>query len=316
MLDEVRIKWLLRSPGRKNTLIEIMKEGIITTSELVKRTRLKRQTVLQYLQEFEEVGLIELRREQKPWIAIVNREIIGHPIILQILTYERPLLTRRKLEFPYTWNEFPECLIEKGRIMSISFIWGSKEIAEANIRDALLIPEIVRELFLFSIDRGLKPDNFKVKSLLDVQALRDYRALTDNLMIIGSGLVNKLTVELQRIYDLPIGFKPIGGRDLYSSITKTAYLSGDEVGKDSGVIALLPNPWQEGKVVVLVAGVHASGTQAGLMAILSHIKAKRGIETELISNHPTAGIPIRVVRAKSSPRDWSIGRIEDFEFLE
>ncbi|RLE64766.1 MAG: hypothetical protein DRN53_00585 [Thermoprotei archaeon] len=316
MLDEVRIRWLLRSPGRRATLTEIVKERVITTSELVKRTKLKRQTIIQYLREFEEVGLIELRKEQKPWIAVISNDIIEHPMIMSILSTERVPTIRKKLVFTHSWDDFPECLIEKRKIMSISFIWGSKELVEANIRDALLVPEIVRELLLFSLEKGLKPDNLIVRSLLDIQALRERNVLLDNLLVIGSGLVNKLTVELQRIYDLPIGFKPIGGRDLYSSITKTAYLSGDEIGKDSGVLALLPNPWQKGKVVILVAGVHASGTQAGLMAILSHLRAKRGFKTSPITDHPIANIPIRVVRAKRSTRSWDYGRIEGFEFLE
>ncbi len=312
MINIIQLKLILRTPGKRKILLEILRNKVVSSSELVLKTGLTRQTVNRYLKELESAGIVKIRRDTKPWMIILNEEAIKSLEVSRLLPLEGLPIIKQKLEFKYSWRDFPSCLIQS-KTLKLNVVWGSKEISEASTCDAIFVPEIIRELIAYAVEKGLNIDSIKINSYLDIWALEDIKILEENMLVIGSGIVNKLTVEIQKIYDLPICFKPLGGRDLYSSITDTLYESGTEVGMNAGLIGLLPNPWNNSKVIILVAGVHAPGTQAGLLAILDHIRAMRKNQTPIIDNHPKANIPLRVIKAILSPGSK---RVIQYDFLE
>ncbi len=279
------LKTLLRSEGRRRLITEIAKERIISTSELVKRTGLRRQSVIEYIKEFEKVGLIAVKKDQKPWIVISSDE-------LEYLLLQLPIAPKHGYikEYPCNWSEFPECLF-KNRKLNLIFVWGARSLTIAKAHDAVGIPELVTKLVLKALRAGLTDKDIRIISLTDIEAAEDPTILKSNMFVIGSGVANLLTAKIFEMLRPPIRFEPPMGREIVSDITGTIYSAGDEVFRNAGIVGLLPNPWNKGKVIILAAGIFRHGTRGAIKAILYHLTSK------VIRNHTLANIPIRVIRA-------------------
>ncbi|RLE63814.1 MAG: hypothetical protein DRJ38_06640 [Thermoprotei archaeon] len=280
---EELLRRLFRSEGRREILRIIAREGILTTSEIVRRTGLRRQTVVEYLKEFEDLGLIKVKKDQKPWIVLASEE-------LKLLPLEGKI-EERKIEFKYSWSDFPTCLYRDGRL-DLVFVWGSGRVEKAEALDAVGIPEVVVKIFSHALSSNIPRENISIVSSTDVEVLENKKLLSLNLFVIGSGIVNLLTAKIMEELQPPIRFEPPMGRDIYSTITEKFYSAGDEPDKYAGILALLPNPWNPGRVVILVGGIFKQGTMAALKALIRHLD-----EPPFLQPHPIAGIPIRVVRA-------------------
>ncbi len=278
------LKVLLRSEGRRRLLMEIAKERVITTSELVRRTGLRRQTVNEYVKEFEEAGLIAVKKTQKPWVVIAGED-------LEYLLLELPVATAKKVElkYPCGWRDFPRCLVAGGKL-SISFIWGARGLTVAKAHDAIGVPELVSSLIFYALDNGVKRENVDIVSALDYEAVMTREIMERDLFLIGSGLVNLLTARLIELLKPPIRFEPPVGRELLSELTGTLYSAGDQVRRNAALLALLPNPWAPDRVVVVAAGIFKHGTRAALKALTKHVNSA------FIENHQ-ADVPLRVVKA-------------------
>ncbi len=276
----------MRSEGRRRLLMEIAREKVITTSELVRRTGLRRQTVNEYIKEFEEAGLVAVKKRQKPWIVIASED-------LEYLLMELPVATAKtlKLEYPCSWQEFPDHLFTNGELR-ISFIWGARGLTVAKAHDAIGMPELITSLLFRALDAGVKREKVSVVSALDIEAAACPDILERDIFLIGSGLVNLLTARLLEMLKPPIRFEPPVGREILSELTDTLYSAGDEVRRNAALLALLPNPWSPGRIVVLAAGIFRHGTRAAIKALEKHIREG------FIKDH-AAGVPIRVVRATS-----------------
>lgn len=278
------LKILLRSEGRRRLLTEIAKEKVITSSELVRRTGLRRQTVNEYIKEFEEAGLIAVKKTQRPWIIIASDE-------LEYLISTLPVASTKKvkLEYPCGWPDFPRCLF-RDRRLELTFIWGARGLTAAKAHDAVGVPEFVKEMVLLSLHNGVSEHDLQIRSSLDVEAALDEKLLRTNLVLIGAGIVNLLTAKVIEVLNPPIRFEPPMGREIVSELTDTIYTAGDEVKRNAALIALLPNPWAEDKIILLMGGIFKHGTRAAIKAINRHLK------TPFIENHE-AGVPLRVLKA-------------------
>ncbi len=278
------LKLLLRSEGRRRLLMEIAREKVITTSELVRRTGLRRQTVNEYVKEFEEAGLVAVKKTQKPWIVIASED-------LEYLLLSLPVATAKRVElvYPCGWKGFPECLFKHGRL-EVAFIWGARGLSVAKAHDAVGVPELVTSLVFKALDSGVPREGISVVSALDVEAAARREVLEKDLIVIGSGLVNLLTAKIIELLRPPIRFEPPMSRELLSDLTETLYSASDEVRRNAALLALLPNPWARDRVAVIVAGVFKHGTRAAIKALEKHVR------TGFIEDH-AAGVPLRVVKA-------------------
>jgi len=301
--DQELIK-LLRSHGRRTLLRNIIELGITTASELVRRTGLRRQTVYEYLSEFEKAGLVEVRRDQRPWIVIFPEDLKENRVIRSLIL-EREV-EKRKVKYTCTWEYFPECLIRNNQF-KIVFVWGTGTLIKAKAHDALGIPEVVKELIFYAYNKGIDENRITVQSSTDEDII-DTKLLQENLFIIGSGIVNIITTEIMKIYDLPIRFEPPMGREIYSAITQRVYSAGDPLTNNAAIIALLPNPWNPNTTITLAAGIFRFGTMAAVDAIYKHILTQRKKANNKITPHPLAKIPIRIVKA--SPKGKITGYYE------
>ena len=280
---EELLRRLFRSEGRREILRIIAREGVVTTSEIVRRTGLRRQTVVDYLKEFEDLGLIKVKKDQKPWIVLASEE-------LKLLPLEKRL-EEKKIKFKYFWSDFPACLYKNKRL-DLVFVWGSGRVEKAEALDAVGIPEVTVKIFSHALSSNIPRENINIISGTDVEVLENKKLLSLNLFVIGSGIVNLLTAKIMEELQPPIRFEPPMGRDIYSAITDKFYSAGEEPDKYAGILALLPNPWNADHVIILVGGIFKQGTMAALKALIKHLD-----KSLLLQPHPVAGIPIRIVRA-------------------
>ncbi len=107
------------------------------------------------------------------------------------------------------------------------------------------------------------PTEFAIKLDTDVKAEKEEK---NNLILVGGPGTNLLTQEINE--HLPVRFNMqssengflLGG--LISQKTSRVYTSDT-----TGVIAKIPNPWDETKRVIVVAGNKAVGTKAAVLAL-------------------------------------------------
>ncbi|MEM3872783.1 MAG: hypothetical protein QXE05_09510 [Nitrososphaeria archaeon] len=156
----------------------------------------------------------------------------------------------------------------------------------------------------FGIEIAKRGMNFNLKFVpyaresltLDDKEKREY-----NLILIGSGVVNRVTRDVLSFYSdyLPIRFEPPNS-DLHiiSDVggSRVTYSRRQIDDQDVGMIALLPSPFCKNKFVLIVAGLKVTGTQAGLLALCDAFD--RPIQDSFMEREgKTIRIPIRLVRA-------------------
>ncbi|RLE60710.1 MAG: hypothetical protein DRJ35_02530 [Thermoprotei archaeon] len=281
---------LLRSENRRNILREIVKEKVISTSELAARTGLTRQAILKFLKELEEAGLVNIKKNQKPWI------VVSTPLAEEVL-FEIPMPRRVPKKYPCRWLEFPQCLVRDDKL-KLTIIWGSRGYTVAKIHDAIGVPELVLSLTKWFLSNGGDIKNIEIVSAIDNVLLRKPEILEENILLIGSGVVNIVSGKLMEALFPPIRFEPPSGREIYSTYTNTFYSASHPVYSKAGLIGLFPNPWNPEKVAVVVAGIFKTGTVAGIRLLRKHVE-----NTIRITDHPQGNIPVRILRSTSEGED-------------
>ncbi|MCK5410106.1 MAG: hypothetical protein KAJ30_07560, partial [Candidatus Heimdallarchaeota archaeon] len=121
---------------------------------------------------------------------------------------------------------------------------------------------------------------------------------------------------------LPIRFLSPISKNIYSSFTNETYSEHSDLGLLTGIVGLLPNPWDSTKVIILCAGSKYAGTQASLKSLLDDIRAIVNFKPRVITNHPRfPDIPIRILKAEGDELMQSMVRqkgikIENYIFIE
>ncbi|MCG3259275.1 MAG: hypothetical protein H7644_05985 [Candidatus Heimdallarchaeota archaeon] len=306
MGEQEEIRDYLSESSRRMVLSQIISYSkAVSASELLDNLPIKnRSTLYNILDRLTELNLIT-RREVKfggsnRVFYSPNHELISgdyfRNLLLEFKDLERPSILT--LDFKYTWEDFPECLIT-GNSLRLAIVFGSWMTEAANTIDALNVPEISQTLSYWAYRNKKIPfENIIIDSLLDYQA--GY-AKNENMLVIGSGAVNRITSEIMELYgnSLPVKFLTPSSKNIYSKLTDITYSEESPVGLLSGLLALLPNPWDKSKVIILCAGSKNVGTQATLKALLDDIKAAISMDTKVISNHSKfPKIPVRVIKAE------------------
>lgn len=161
-------------------------------------------------------------------------------------------------------------------------------------------------------------------------------ALQRNLVVLGSGDTNFfaciVSIVFQSEYQIsiPIRFRQsenyyFTSEHIISELTGKDYQEADESGHmHSGYIVMIPNPWNKNKVIILVAGNRATGTQAGMLALIaqkdSHWNDLEGQPDQRWhtlngNNRKSEIIPAKVVRATEAKvilNGKAVGKAEQF----
>lgn len=119
-----------------------------------------------------------------------------------------------------------------------------------------------------------------------------------NLILLGGPVANIVSLDLNPRLAVSFDWREVWR--LRSSRTGKAY--GDDT---IGLVAKVPNPWGEGKWILLLAGLHHTGTIASLLAVTDYAEA-------LLKGY-AGGELFRVVQGLDRDGD---GRIDDLSILE
>lgn len=140
-----------------------------------------------------------------------------------------------------------------------------------------------------------------------------------NVVTIGSGAVNTFTKEILGFYgdNLPIRF---GSNQTDDEIVdevgeRRVYSRKKDPDWNVGIIEMVPNPFAPTKVVLIVAGLTVTGTQAGLLALsqnatrkILHDRTKR-VGSESIT------VPAQIVRATEITYLKGIEKVDSYELI-
>lgn len=149
----------------------------------------------------------------------------------------------------------------------------AEHIRGGNFSDLQFLPAIISH---FTIELCKRCDSLPKVTNLRVRIVPDiYLQLSDaknhNLIVLGGGNVNWVT---EHIFDkylenpelLPVHFKTKETHEIIVS-----ELSGKEYARepnvDYGILEMVPNPWDEEKVIILCCGIDFWSTQAAILAL-------------------------------------------------
>ncbi len=329
MEEQKEIRNYLSDSSRRMVLSQIISFAkAVSASELLDKLPItNRSTIYNILDRLTELKLIK-RQEVKfggsdRVFYSPNHDVISSDFFRSLIQEFRDLEHSpvMNLEYKYTWNDFPECLI-MGNTLRLTIVYGSWMTEAASTIDALYVPEISQMLSHWANKNKKIPiENILINSVLDYQAIH---SKNENMLVIGSGAVNRITSEIMTLYDenLPIKFQTPSSKNIHSTLTDITYSEETPVGLLTGILALLPNPWDKSKVIILCAGSKNVGTQASLKAILDDLISSIQMKESIISNHSKfTEIPIRIVQAKGEELltrmiQQKSPKIQDYDFIE
>lgn len=126
-----------------------------------------------------------------------------------------------------------------------------------------------------------------------------------NLVLFGAGNVNCVTEYIFKLYwgnseILPVHFMKVDTHDIIvSDITGRNYSHEPMkvITEDYGILEMVPNPWNDDKVIVICAGIDFWGTQAATLKLF---------EKELGNNEKDPRYPARVLytRLNTNTIEW------------
>ncbi|MBY8999821.1 MAG: hypothetical protein KGD64_02805 [Candidatus Heimdallarchaeota archaeon] len=329
MTEYKEISSYLSDTARRMVLSQIISfSRSVSATELLNRLPItNRSTIYNILDRLTELKLIKKQEVKLGGSNRVfyspNHELLSSDFFRNLLLEYEDIDWPPKLsfDFSYTWNDFPDCLMV-GNNFRLKIVYGSWMTDAASTIDALYTPEITQMLTYWANKIKKVPiDDIEIESLLDYQA---GQVKNENMLVIGSGAVNKITSEIMNLYgdSLPIRFLTPLSKNIYSSFTNETYSEHSDLGLLTGIVGLLPNPWDATKVIILCAGSKYAGTQASLKSLLDDIKSINNFKSRIITNHPRfPDIPVRILKAEGDELLQSMVRqkgikIKNYSFIE
>jgi predicted MPP superfamily phosphohydrolase len=204
----------------------------------------------------------------------------------------------RLTDKPLSFCEFPEVLTQtsgNSKFVDLAIVIGSGRYLHSDHvsygTDCLGIPEIVALL-------KDKVPRFRINSYLDIDLYKTKNLQDKNLLIIGSGKVNFVTMKLLERFGNALKFKftPLYNVILSNAGREKIYRDGQ--GKDFGlgIVCLTVNPWaadaNKHRIALLLAGFHPLGSIAATDLLRRYI-IKREIRE---NNRFDRAIPMKIVR--------------------
>jgi predicted MPP superfamily phosphohydrolase len=198
-------------------------------------------------------------------------------------------------------REFPDVLEnttdEKGEI-NLAIVVGSGRYKEADHvsygTDCIGLPEVT------SLLANTNKPKTNITSCLDIDIFNTKDIEDKNLLLLGSGKVNYVTMKLLDQFGsiLEFQFNHPHYTTLKSNSSGKTYLDGDQDDWGLGILCLMHNPWaakmQKQRVIVLIAGFHPLGSLAANCLLREYITSVSARENNTFED----SIPMKIVRGR------------------
>ena len=234
----------------------------------------------------------------------------------------------------YTFNDFPSPFISKENNLDFVIAYGADYRDYEAYLDELkrlrqpkpvysphagrrcdldYLPRLISEFSFYAAKQQIKNQpkiSFGGQLLIARQGfLLSENEKMENIISIGSGAVNEITRDVLEAHgdNLPARFdKPDNDQFiLYSGGGKDCYDS--RFDQDVGFIELAPNPYNEEKVVLIVAGLHHTGTQAAILALCQAIEDGEFADQSIEFKGEKKNFPVQLVKATEQNIEYSKG---------
>lgn len=199
-----------------------------------------------------------------------------------------------------SFRNFPDILTQtkdKNEKINIAVVIGSGRYLHSDHvsygTDCLEIPEVIDLLKDWN-------RNIHVSSHLDIDVYNTKSLQDKNLLIIGSGKVNFVTMKLLERFGnaLKFRFTPLYNVIVSNIGRDKMYRDGEREDWGLGIICLTQNPWaaevQKERVVILIAGFHPLGSIASANLLRRYIENPTVRE----NNKFDETIPMKIVRGR------------------
>jgi len=233
------------------------------------------------------------------------------------------------LQVRYTFDNFPTPFIgEEG--LDVVFVYGTSSIDYDDYRtymqsrgekyevrtafqrmgdfDPLLT--LVAKFGYYTAMEGFSSADMVCYGRLDF-ALTEEERRKHNLICVGSGYTNYVTREmLNYYYKLPIRFETPSSHQAILRVREDGEIKVYDrtlTGKHAGIAAILPNPYNPVKVVLIAAGLRSTGTQAAILALCDIFEKKKwNLRGRNIYEILVEGKRIENIMGKEVVRDYEI----------
>jgi len=210
------------------------------------------------------------------------------------------------------YSEYRAWLKSQGKAMC--------EVLNVGLRgDFDYVVSLCTRLGLTMAKRGMNSSIKFVPYAREGLTLTDKEKQEHNLILIGSGVVNTITRDVFSFYSdyPPIRFEsPNSDLHIVSDVdsVRVTYSRRQISDQDVGIIALLPSPFSKNKVVLIVAGLKVTGTQAALLALCDAFN--QPLQDSIMEKEGRiVHIPIRLVRASSTSKINGLEVAEGYQLM-
>jgi DNA-binding transcriptional ArsR family regulator len=243
-------------------ILQLLSKKEMYPLEIAKELGIHEQKIYYHIRKLMKAGVIKIVREEEKKGAIAKYYKTMFPAV----GVELPFGDQKINSFPATnidekMRRFLNPIINNSAFDG-KIVVGSPDPHgpfKAKARDGHYVAYLT---FFFGQFVDL-PDDFLIKLDVDVKAEKEEN---NNLILVGGPGTNLLTQELNEHLPIRFNMMPsehgflLGG--LVSEKTKKVY-TADNIG----LIARIPNPWNEEKNVIALAGNKAVGTKACVLAL-------------------------------------------------
>ncbi len=277
-----------------NEILKILKEKPAYPIEIAKKLKVHEQKVYYHIRKLERAGLINAVEHKRIHGALTTFYGLTESAFYFKLGEFKPMhkgLSHLKTQH----RKFLEPFIKNGELNALIIV-GSPDPhgpQRARSRDGY-----------YGIDFALFLGTFlnyvpKLNVRLDTE-VHDTDLEENNIIIIGGPIVNSISQKING--KLPINFDANQNWAIHSNLSQTTYLE-----ESHGMIVKAPNPYNEKKHVLWIAGRRHAGTRAAIIAFL------KGFSQITAGNKHDSKYIAKVVEGIDLDSD---GIVDDVEFRE
>ncbi|MGQ9468871.1 MAG: ArsR family transcriptional regulator [Nitrososphaerales archaeon] len=273
-------------------ILNLLAQKPMYPAEIAKYLKIYEQKVYYHIRQLRKIGLLSIEREESIKGALAKYYKVTYPALGVELPFGERRLNLSGLAFMDEnvvsfFNEFLNSGTFEGRI-----VVGSPEPHgpyKASARDGHYAVQLA--FFLGQFSR--MPRNFVVKLDADVKAEKEEK---NNLILIGGPGTNLITADINR--HLPIRFNE---QNYWAGLldAQGRVFNGDR----DGLIAKIPNPYDEKKNIIVLAGLRYIGTKSAVIAVTSFAK-------EVLKNYNGERTWATVIRGFDLDGDGKVDSVE------
>ena len=259
--DPERLKAVLSKLSWK--ILQLLSEKEMYPMEIAKKLKVHEQKVYYHVRKLVRAGVVNVVREEEKKGAVAKYYKASFPALGVELPFGyRKIKSISVPRIDERMKQFLSPFLKEDGTFNGKIVVGSPDPHgpfKARARDG----HYASYLTLFLGQFVDLPEDFTIKLDVDVKAEKDEN---NNLILVGGPGTNLITQEVNEFLPIRFNMMPsehgflLGG--LVSEKTRNVY-TADTIG----IIARILNPWNQEKMIIVLAGNKAVGTKACVLAL-------------------------------------------------